>query len=322
MIQINLFTSTQGRIPFTKLALNELTKIRSENKENVSLHVYFNKEMKNVWVEEFTQEKYQDIDVVLNLMDTDEYIAKPPIAHKTDAEFSCKWDEDVLIGAPTWDYMIEKVDVLKNWPEASVLAPQLSNGIPTVDNFLIDLLPLEERRVAYNIFLEEGIKNYLNIWGADYSGIQTFIESMSEWDSHKYWAYVETYNPKATRPNLPDNYQWAKGVHPARFSKRYNMWIADKILSNKDKLFGTNSFYMESQETAYFCNNIFLAKTSFWRDSFAILRDGYDEGQLTIMAKKLRMRPVYIRNSFGIHMAYGCTEDQKQIENYYIQNLC
>lgn len=322
MIQINLFTSTKGRVPFTKLQLDEFTKISPSNKDKVTLHVYFNKNFKDMWVEEFTQEKYSDIHVELHLMDSDEYILKPQLAHQTDAEFSCKWDEDVLLGAPTWDYMIENVNILKRDRSASVLAPLLSNGVPTVDLFMRDLLTIEEREIANKMFLNEGIKNVLDIWGADYRGVQTFIETMTEWNPEKYWQFMETFNPKATRPNLPENYKWAKGVHPARFSYNFNMFIADKILAHKDKLFGKNDFYMEARETAYFCNNIFFATTDFWRKSFAILRDGYDEGQLTIYAKLLGMKPVYVRNSFGIHMAYGCTDRQQQIEEYYIKNLC
>lgn len=322
MIQVNLFISKPERAPFTKLALDQFIKIKPTNKEVIGLHVYFNKSLKDFWVDEFTQEKYSSIDIVLHLMEKDEYILKIPVAQDTKAEFSCKWDEDVLLGTPTWDYMIENVNVLNMDPYTSVLAPLLTNGLPSVDLFMEDLLTTEEREIAYKIFLEEGLKNVLDIWGADYRGVQEFIEKMEEWDADKYWSFVETYNPMATRPYLTPNYQWAKGIHPARFSYNFNMFIADKILAHKDKLFGKNNFYMEARATAYFCNNVFLAKTNFWTQSFLILKDGYDEGQLTIFAKTHGMKPAYVRNSFGIHMAYGCTDRQEEIENYYIKNLC
>lgn len=321
-IQINLFTSTQGRIPFTKLALDEFTKIKDYNKQFVSLHVFFNKSFKDLWVEEFTQEKYADIDVELHLMDDDEYILKVPIAQNTNAEFSCKWDEDVLLGAPTWDYLIENVNVMNMDPVISVFAPQLTNGVPSVDMFMRDLLTAEERAVAHEIFLREGVKDVLDIWGCDYRDLQAFINTMTEWDPAKYWEFMEKFDPRGTRQWLQPNYKWAKGVHPARFSYDFNMFIADKILAHKDKLFGKNEFYIETKETAYFCNNVFFTKTPFWQQSFAILRDGYDEGQLTILAKMRGMRPAYVRNSFGIHMAYGCTTRQKEIEDYYIKHLC
>jgi len=322
MIQVNLFTSTNGRIPFTKMALDEFTKISPESKEQVNLHLYCNSTMKEIWMSELTQEKYQDIDVSLRLMMDDEYVKKPRLAHQTDAEFSCKWDEDVLIGAPTWDYLISNMDIFRLDPTISVLAPQLTNGIPTVDNFMRDLLSFEDRQVAYKMFLSEGMKDVLNIWHCDYTKVQKFIESMTEWDDSKYWAFVETFNPIETCPWMPPNMKWAKGIHPARFSYPFNMFIADKILEHKDKLFGKNDFYIEAKETAYFCNNIFFSTTKYWRDSFAILYDGYDEGQLTVMAKSRYMKPAYVRNSFGIHMAYGCTTKQKEIEDYYIKRLC
>jgi hypothetical protein len=31
--------------------------------------------------------------------------------------------------------------------------------------------------------------------------------------------------------------------------------------------------------------------------------------------------PLYIRNGFAIHMAYGMTAGQQDIEDYYISNL-
>jgi len=320
-LQINLFTSYEKRFKFTSLALNQLTKIKPENKELISLHIYCNQNLKDLWLNEVSQEKYSDLDIVLHLMENDEYILKVPMAQNTDAEFSCKWDDDVLIGSPTWDYMIENMNILST-SKTSVLAPQLTNGLPTIDTFIQDLLSPEDQKITHKIFLEEGIKTVLDIWGADYRGVQTFIESMSEWNADKYWNFMETYNPKATRPHLPNNYQWAKGVHPGRFSYTYNKFIADKILNNKEKLYGKNDFYIQPKDTAYFCNNIFITKTSFWKESFAILRDGYDEGQLTIYAKQLNMTPAYIRNSFGIHMAYGCTHRQSEIEEYYTTQLC
>lgn len=322
MIQINLFTSTHGRLPFTKLALNQLTKIKDSNKENIRLQVYCNAALKEVWMEELTQDKYQDIDISIHMAESDEYILKPRHAHLTDAPFSCKWDEDVLLGSPTWDYLIENINIFNVDSRVSVLAPQLTNGIPTVDNFMRDMLTSDERRIANDLFLKEGIKNVVDIWGADYRKVQFFIESLQDWDDQKYWEFMETFNPKETRPHLPDNYRWAKGVHPARFSYKFNMFIADKILNRKDKLLGQNDFYIETRETAYFCNNIFFAPTSFWKTSFDLLVDGYDEGQLTIMAKMKGMRPAYVRNSFGVHMAYGCTDRQSEIENYYIKHLC
>jgi len=35
------------------------------------------------------------------------------------------------------------------------------------------------------------------------------------------------------------------------------------------------------------------------------------------LARKTGKVPLYIRNSYGIHMAYGCTERQKDIEHLY-----
>jgi hypothetical protein len=74
--------------------------------------------------------------------------------------------------------------------------------------------------------------------------------------------------------------------------------------------------------TVYFCNNLTFIKTEFWKESQSTFKDGWDEGQMNVYSKIKNMHPVYVRNSCGIHMAYGCTEGQKDIEQEYINNLC
>jgi hypothetical protein len=52
-----------------------------------------------------------------------------------------------------------------------------------------------------------------------------------------------------------------------------------------------------------------------------LFNDGWDEGQLTVLADRMDRHPVYVRNCYGIHMAYGCTERQIEIEDFYMDKL-
>ena len=322
MLQINIFGFTKKRFPFTQFAMNEICNISPENKEKIMLHLYCHKDDKDMWYKEATQEKYQDLDVAIHLMDNADYVHKVPIAHQTTAEFSCKLDEDCFMSRYLWDYAIENLGLLNADPRVSVIVPLLSNGIPSVDLFLLDFLLLEEREPAYEMWHRDGLKSTLDVWGCNYRKLQAFIESMPKWDAEAYWKFMDAYNPIEGRPWLPSNLQWAKGLHPCRFSDPYHYFILEKTMKYKDKILQKQNYYLEARDTAYLCNSIFFAKTSFWKESFALLYDGYDEGQMTILAKMKGMRPVYIRNGFGIHMAYGGVPHQQEIEDLYIKQLC
>ena len=82
-----------------------------------------------------------------------------------------------------------------------------------------------------------------------------------------------------------------------------------------------HDFRLEKYLTPYFCNNMFIAKTSYYKEALGLFNDGWDEGQLTMLANKTNKMPIYVRNCYGIHMAYGCTTRQHEIEDYYLENL-
>jgi hypothetical protein len=324
MIQINLFTANgahyKDRFWFTRMCLDQFSKIKKDNLEKISLHVYINALDESKWVEELTDKKYQNIDITIQCMTDDEYIKKVQLAHESDCEYSCKWDDDTFINSYVWDYMIENVSVLDK-EDISVLIPIIQNGIPTVDFFIEDFLSEEEKLEAYKIFLSEGVKNNLHIWGCDYRKVQQYIDSKSEWDYNEYWNFIDKFNP-IENINLPNYMSLAKGFHPARFSYTYNSYITQKLIENKNLIFDKREYHIMDHNSVYFCNNLTFIKTSFWKESQSTFRDGWDEGQMNVYSLAQKKKPAYVRNCCGIHMAYGCTERQKEIEETYINNLC
>ena len=52
-----------------------------------------------------------------------------------------------------------------------------------------------------------------------------------------------------------------------------------------------------------------------------MFQDGWDEGQLTALNQVSGRTIGYIRNVCGVHMAYGCTTKQKELEREFISKI-
>jgi len=99
------------------------------------------------------------------------------------------------------------------------------------------------------------------------------------------------------------------------------MFAAKHAVANKELVLNSSEFYLTKYITPYFCNNLFIAKTDFYLEAQKLFFDHWDEGQLTMYANQIDKSPIYVGNCYGIHMAYGCTVNQKEIEQYYLDNL-
>lgn len=320
MIQINLFNSSENkyRLPLVKAALIELANIKEENKKEIQLYVYCHENDNDLWEEMLYPVVGAGIEAILASMPTDAYEHKMQVAQQTTTEYFCKWDDDVFINRHVWDYMIENRSILDD-PTVSVLAPTLSNGMPSVELFIEDFLTEEEKQEVHRIFLKDNIDE--NIFGCNFQEVREYIENLEKWDGKEYWKLVDRVNPIKDKIGLPWYYTIVKGVHPARFSYDYNMFIAKHAVNKKEVVFNSSEFFLEKYITPYFCNNLFITRTDFYLQAQKVFFDNWDEGQLTMYANQTDKSPVYVRNCYGIHMAYGCTVKQKDIEKYYIDNL-
>lgn len=320
MIQINLFNSSQNkyRLPLVTAALKELAGIKESNKQQIQLYVYCHEDDNALWEEMLYPVVEAGIQATLASMPTDAYEHKMQVAQQTTTEYFCKWDDDVFINRYVWDYLIENVSVL-DYPDVSVLAPTLSNGMPSVELFVKDFLTQEEKEDVHKIFMQDNIDP--NIFGCNYAEVFDYIQNLSEWNGEQYWQLVDRINPVKDRAGLPWFYSIVKGVHPARFSYDYNIYIAKHAVEHKDVVLKSADFFLEKYLTPYFCNNLFIARTDFYLEAQKVFFDNWDEGQLTMYANQTDKSPVYVRNCYGIHMAYGCTVKQKEVEQYYLDNL-
>ena len=73
MIQINLFTakSHNYRFKYTKFCVEQLTKIKKENLDNIRLHLYTDQNQIQFWTEELNKLKYISLKNKIHCMPND-----------------------------------------------------------------------------------------------------------------------------------------------------------------------------------------------------------------------------------------------------------
>ena len=323
LLQINLLScGDRGyRFLFTVKAVKELSYIR--NADKIRLCIHGESQVIATWKAFFSRNPC-NFEYKLYEYKDSTYLDRVRTAHQTDCKYSCKLDDDVFLPRHVWDYMIDNLGAITH--KNPILAPILTNGMPSVELFVEDFLNEEDRNTAYGMFLQQWDrpKNSaipVNLWGLNYESINNKISSMTKWDGREYWDFVASADIKWETNPVPWYYFQVRGVHPARFSLAYNLFIARKVFENRQKFFGKNDYYLDTYEAPYFTNNVFMCETSFWRNSLPLFDDGWDEGQLSLRVSMDKASILYVRNGFGIHMAYGMTEGQKIIERTYTDNL-
>lgn len=308
MIQINLLYSKKERLPVCLASLKQLDNISPENKKKIKLKVLCNETDYEQWKNNTNQ---LNLDVEVCPLSTDDYIPKINLIFNKSIEekneHCCKWDDDVYLSSDTWDGLINNISVL-DFNENLLLSPILTNGVPSVDYFVEDYLLFQERKELEAIFIKDSIPEV--VWGQNYSRLKKYIDGLTSWNSYDYWKEVQTVQTVY------------RGVHPVRFSYEANMYIAELIKNNKSRFYDKKEQFLSSHECPYFCNNLFFIKSDRWKTSFEThVKDGYDELPLNIHLLTNKYRAIFLRNSFGIHMAYGCTTKNREIEDYYINNI-
>lgn len=313
-LQINMFCSKPERFRFALRSYTEISKAKNRNKLRVCLHTESNtvEDWKN-----FFSDKKPDFKVMLAVHKTPTYLEKVYLAHKTDCLYSCKLDDDTLLSSHVWDFIIDNLNKINE--STPIIAPILTNGIPSVEFFIEDFLDKEEKEQAFKLLLKGRINP--NEWGLNYNPINEKINAMKTWCGREYWDFVSQTNTEWLERPVPWHYYHVRGVHPARYSEEYNMFIADCIFKKRDKFFSKQEYSLEEYEAPYFTNNMFVSKTDYWKETLQLFDDGFDEGQLTLQKDIDNSKILYVRNGFGIHMAYGMTANQQKIQQYYMNNL-
>lgn len=321
ILQVNIFSCGHRayRFPFTVKSFEEL--IQCKNIDKIRIVIHAESQMINFW-NSYLNTKKPNIECQLVQYSNSDYLTRVLQSQKTECEYSCKLDDDVLMSRHVWDFMTDNIGIISD--AHPVIAPILTNGMPSTELFVQDFLNPEDIEIAHSMFLRGVIPTHL--WDLDYTEINLKIKSMKIWNDREYWDFVTTADTKWEVLPIYWFYCLVRGVHPSRFSSEYNLFIAERIIKNKEKFFQKQNYYFEEYDGPYFTNNTFISKTQYWRDTLPMFGTpwglGWDEGQLTMRMKMDNASILYVRNGFGIHMAYGMTDNAQLIEQTYIRNFC
>lgn len=307
IIQINILPFNSNRLSFTKKSLNFLCKIKNENKKKINVVIFADKNIKE-WNE--ISEDINKKGVLSKVIPSSGYMPKIIEAVKTECEYSCCMDEDVIMNQYVWDYLIENVNCLDN-DKNLLLSPLLSNGIPTVEMFIESFFDEREKDELYEIFNRTYIPN---LWGVNYESLNL---------NSKLWDYNTFYNEVK---KINHHY---KGMHPVRISYDAHMKIAEFICNKKEKFLSKQNYKIKEVDLPYFCNNIYLIKTKVWSkiiNDSTLFKDGFDEVPLNIYKEKNNKNMVFVDNSHAVHMAYNTLNifkpnHQSMVERYYHKNF-
>lgn len=287
MININYFANS--RIIFFNLVFSFIKKIKPENKEKISLNILTTQ--KNF--DFFDNFKNDNKDIRINVIifkDGFNYTDKLNYVLNLDAEYSIKLDEDCLINNHIWDYMIESVNIL-NDDNNILLSPLLSTTLPSCDEFINGFLSNEEKKVIHGFFLEQKMPN--GLFDVNYESLNKYTINSSEWD---YKGYLSGLS------ELPTD---TKGMHPMRISYNAQTTINDFILKNYKKLIEKNKYDIFEIDSPYFTNNLFLIKTSTWKQIFNTYGGVYDEIPISTYKNTNNKKFLFVKNGYGIHTMYN-----------------
>lgn len=229
------------------------------------------------------------------------YLSKIDWSVEQDCEFSIKWDEDVFMSEHVWNYMFETSDILES-DENLLLAPIISNGIPSCDLFISDFLDETDRTSIHNSFLSVEFKP---LWGVDYKVLSN--RTTTVWDYEEF------------QKKVIEMHHYYKGIHPIRVNFESQKLLNDSILKNWDRFIKKTDYYI-SYIKNYFCNSGFLIKTDRWRKIINrkdLYKDDFDEVPLNLYREEKDLSFLFIRNGFCLHTIYNTIPDS----DLYEQNL-
>ena len=218
------------------------------------------------------------------------YMDKLKGAINSDYEYSIKIDEDIFLNPQTWDFWLENLHMLND--RNVILAPILSNGIPTCDNFIYNHFDPESKQEIEKIFSRTRIPN---LWGANYSHINKLLQERG-YESDSYYEAVANTN------------HFYKGIHPIRISQDAQLYLNQWIMDNFDKFFEERIYTVEGSSRPYFCNSAFAIRTEEWHKVLfddSLFRDCFDEVALNNYVQQNNKTKLFISNNFGLHTMYN-----------------
>ncbi len=286
-----------------------LNKIKPENKNKICISI-----LTQNWGKQYVDIYRNAVEEIINGIDVKivefkkggNYWEKTKWMSEQDFDYVLKHDEDVFMNNHVYDYLIENAGILDD-PNNLFLAPVLSTGIPTVEYFAENQLTEKEREKLYNIFLQEKM---IQRWGTPGDHLNEFTIHAKEWNPDGFYKAVDKI------------FHFYKGIHPVRFSYEAQKYINELILEKFEAFESNRDYKTITIKRPYFCNSCFLMKQNIYKEiveSDRWRRDIYDEVSLNLCMTERNLNMVFIENSFGIHIKYGCVgnKDINRVESTF-----
>lgn len=175
-------------------------------------------------------------------------------------EFCIKHDEDCFMLSESWDRLFQLADKMEENDLAVTGA--ISNGIPTTELFIENHTP-EIKEELFSGFC----KIKLGVVPVNYGSLD---EDYTEWVPEKFYSKVKNFN------------HYYKGIHPVRVNFDSVKKINDYIIANfKSVMLPKNTeLIRDNTKYPYFCNSMFMIRTSEWRQIIndkSLYVDPFDE---------------------------------------------
>ncbi len=238
--------------------------------------------------------KAADITYVINPIygADDNYMRKIALAVSQNTPYSMKLDEDCFLNHLTYDYIVENLHILDN-PDNLILTPIVTNGIPTTDLFIDNFLDSKTKNEICDVFLKTNIPN---IWGCNYSSLNSYTIGAQKWDPKSFYEKVS---------ELPHFY---KGIHPVRISELAQDILRDFVINNFSLFWNSTPTGIKVITEPYLCNSIFIIRTDRWREVINrkdLYRDAFDEVTLNLYRHETHKNFCVIEGAFCIHLYYN-----------------
>ena len=311
-IQIDLFSTTDRRLPIAFGNIDQLSKVSQTNLDNLLLKIFCYRCHETQWKNKMATTNIPfEICPMPSPGETQgytgyDYKERTRICLESPCKYSVRIDDDIFISTPLWNFMLSTMDEVLSQERVHAYCPVYSTGMPSVDFFIEDFLSPEDQEFMGTIFKRESVHARPWFPQCDYTHIQEAIDKMDKWDSKEYWKEVLRHNTVF------------QSIHPMRFSSEGNLFLAKRIFENFNKILDEQDYEciaIEGMPNSHWT----CTRTANWRRAVAEFgpHDPFDEMYMQCNERKYGLTTVYIKRGFAIHPCHGYVPNREKIDEDY-----
>ncbi len=175
--------------------------------------------------------------------------------NEIETEHFIKINDNCMLPNHALEGMIDHIHKLDE-PDAWILSPIISNGLPTFDEFATDFLNEIDREIIYKLLMQYSVPSQPQLvrWGV-FSSIQSlnkYTTLTNKWCPQDFYEGVN---------KLPHRF---KDIHPIRYHYDTQVKLQDVLLQPHyvKKWIQQHEYSLKEFIRPYLCNGIYASKTS------------------------------------------------------------